>query len=135
MKKESNLWPTINSVEKARIVAREQGFWGSIIVASFTAISLVFLPDETYSPLEDWTFVIGAIVNVGLYIAFAFGIRRMSRVAATSAFLLYLADRIYMIFDDQSVGFFGLISMYLVMFFLNSVRATFAFHRFSAKSN
>lgn len=62
--------------------------------------------------------------------AVAWGIYRMSRVAAVEGLLLYGAGRIVMWIDDPSDTDSGLVvASWLIWSFINGVRGTFAYHR------
>lgn len=127
----NGFWPTIDSPAMARKVAR-QGVWAAILVAVITTIMIFVMqamgPIEDVPLLDAWAFI-----DVGLFVAIALGIHKMSRVAAVSGFALYLLGRIY---AWSQVGASGnvIFSLLFLLAFLNAIRATFAYHRFRRQS-
>ena len=129
--KPNGFWPAIDSLATARQVAR-QGVWASILVAVITTIMIFVVQSlggvEDVPPLDAWAFI-----DVGLFVAIAIGINKMSRFAAVSGLSLYLLGRIY-VWSQVGVGSGLIFSILLSMAFLNAVRATFAYHRLRRQS-
>ncbi|MEO1211145.1 MAG: hypothetical protein AAFX78_16595 [Cyanobacteria bacterium J06638_20] len=129
--KPNGVWPTIDSLTKARQVAR-QGVWASILVAVFTTIMIFVVQSlgggEDIPPIDAWAFI-----DVGLFVAIAIGINKMSRFAAISGLSLYLLGRIQ-VWSEFGIGRGLVLSILLSLAFLNAVRATFAYHRLRRQS-
>ena len=66
------------------------------------------------------------ILEAALFGAIAFGLEKCSRVAATAGFVLYLADRIYMIVYTESFLGAGILGTVILIGFLNGIRGAFA---------
>ncbi|MBE9098814.1 hypothetical protein [Vacuolonema iberomarrocanum] len=114
----------------ARNVAR-QGVWAASLVAVITTV-MIFVVQSfgdvgDVPPLSAWTFI-----DVGLFVAIAIGIHKMSRVAAVSGFTLYLLGRIYAWSHTGAGNVF--VSVLFFLAFLNAIRATFAYHRLRRQS-
>lgn len=130
-KKQNSLWPDIDSLESARETAN-QGFWAAILVAVFTTI-MVLVTSQTGSmdnlpPMNAWSFI-----DVGIYVAIALGIRKMSRIAAVCGLLLYSIDRIYL-WSQTGANGSVVLSIFFMLAFIHGVRGTFAYHRLRRQS-
>jgi hypothetical protein len=121
------VWPTIDSIQTAREAA-QQGFWAAIAVAVITSIAILaaMALGGALGPLD---LGVWAFIDVGIYVAIAIGIRRMSRVAAVLGLVLYIANRIYLwaVLGARPAGI--AMTAILVIALLNGVRGTFAYHR------
>ena len=116
------LWPKIDDIDMAKRAA-QQGLMASFFVAIFVA----FIPDFSNSFYtafpSDYLNWIGMLVWFGL----GAGIYFMSRVAAITAFILFVLERLLSLEDGERA--FGLIlAIFLAMFFLTTVRATLRYH-------
>ena len=116
------LWPKIDDIDMAKRAA-QQGLMASFFVAIFVA----FIPDFSNSFYKafpsDYLNWIGMLVWFGL----GAGIYFMSRVAAITAFILFVLERLLSLEDGDRA--FGLIlAIFLAMFFLTTVRATLRYH-------
>lgn len=130
-KKQNIFWPEIDSKETAREVAN-QGFWAAIVVAVVTTIVILITMAagtlEDIPPIDAWAFI-----DVGIFVAIALGIRKMSRIAAVSGLVVYLIERIYALsYTGGGGGLF--IAIALILAFINGVRGTFAYHRLRRQS-
>lgn len=116
------LWPKIDDIAMAKRAA-QQGLMASFFVAIFVALIPDFrttfyqvLPSEHL----NW---IGMAVWLGL----AAGIYYMSRIAAITAFVLFVLERLLSLQDgERIVGF--LLALAFGMFFLTTIRATVRYH-------
>jgi hypothetical protein len=73
-----------------------------------------------------------ALIDAVLYAGFGFGIGRKSRACAILALILYLGSQISAYFVGR--GSWNIVLVVIVTFlFINSVRGTFAHHRFVKK--
>ena len=112
----SHWWPKIVDLESAA-EASKQGIVAAILVTVFTAGAILF------NLLEAWSFA-----DAFLFAIIAWGIHRKSRSAALSGLLLYLLERVFIL----SIN--GLpVAIILTLMFVNSVRGTFAYHKFHAQ--
>ena len=117
-------WPTISDIRSAK-AAGMLGVWASIAVAFFTAIAIIFkLANTDVSSLWD---VLGALI-------IAWAIFKMSRTGAVLGLLIYVVGRIVISFEMSILSTGWL----FVLWYINSIRGTFAYHRFAlqeAKDN
>lgn len=125
--KTNQFWPPINTVAEARRVAK-QGFWAALFVSGMTSIlaiaSIAAGGSVLELPVDAWSFV-----DVGLFVAVAVGIYRLSRVAAVVGLGLYLMGQVYLwAVTGPQVASLWLVIL-IVFAFANSIRGTFAYHR------
>ena len=116
--------PTITDEATARTAAR-QGVWACGIVAGVTLLlyGLTFLD---FNPLNLNEY---ALVDIVLFVLIGWGIYRMSRAAAVLGLMLYVLEQLY---TWTEAGFKP--SAHIILFiiaFANSIRGTFAFHKYS----
>src|SRR5262249_44769007 len=116
-------WPEIYDRDTAQEPAR-RGAWVALFVAALTAL-LALLSLAFHS-------VILGITPASLLDAVIFGVTgwhtyKMSRAWAVTGMVLYLANVLY----GLSQGRFGVLAVVFLFAFLNAIRGTFAFHRFS----
>jgi hypothetical protein len=118
------LWPTITDTATARQAARGS-FWAAIISAAMTSLfaglSLAGIHVIDIEPV--------AFVDAAIMLLIAVGIRRMSRAAAVLGLCLYLAERLL-----ASSGGTLLLTVFFVLMYVNSIRGTFAYHRFMTQT-
>lgn len=67
---------------------------------------------------------------MALFLAVAWGLHRMSRTAAVFGLVLYLAERLFMMFETGPKGI--ILTVVFALLFGGGIRGTFAFHRFRA---
>ena len=116
-------WPEIYDRETAQDVAR-RGAWVALIVASLTGLlSLLSLALQTV--------ILGippaALLDAVIFALVGWRIFKMSRAWAVTGMVLYLAETAY----GFSRGRIGVIAVVFLFAFLNAIRGTFAFHRYS----
>lgn len=118
-------WPNVSTRRFAQNAIQE-AFWASVLVSALTAIftAISFLgPDESNPSAVGF-------VDSAIFAGLAFGIYRRSRIAAVSAFVLYLAGSIFQFAAHGPAGWIlrGLIALAL----FHGVRGALAYHKFSA---
>jgi hypothetical protein len=125
--KKFSLWPAVGD-EQAAVLAARQGFHAAVYCSIVTAIFAV-LGGFGFQIMD---FNLWCLIDAGLMAGLAFGIRRMSRVAAVIALLYYVACRIdlWIEYGFQS----PIIAALFILMFLSAVRGTFAHHRFKAET-
>jgi len=111
------LWPEVEDLETARSASR-QGMWAAVIVAVLTAIvaAFGFLGADA-----------SAFIDAVLFGLIAFGIYRVSRVAAVAGLLLFVLERVMMFAQTRQTG--GFVSLFLLLAFVHGVRGAFAYRR------
>ncbi|WOB44848.1 hypothetical protein HNI00_18085 [Thermoleptolyngbya oregonensis NK1-22] len=131
--RENRWFPEIDSIATARRVAR-QGVIASLVLAGVTTAFAIAatqntLPsellelDEVFNPL--------LFVDALIYGAIAWGIQRMSRIAAIAGLSIYLLSRVLLHLSGMPTNLFGMAIVTLVsVAFINAIRSTFAYHRF-----
>ncbi|HBL58637.1 MAG TPA: hypothetical protein DDZ80_09010 [Cyanobacteria bacterium UBA8803] len=130
-KQKNQLWASIDSIETAKQAA-QQGVWAAAFVAIITSIFAIVsvalggsLP-EGMPAIDAWAFW-----DVGIFVAIAWGIHKMSRFAAVAGLVLYIVEQIIMRISNPSNFGAGLFIVILfILAFINAVRGTFAYHRF-----
>ncbi len=122
-----SLWPAVGD-ENAAVFAARQGFHAAVYCSIVTAIFAVL----GGFGFHIMGFDLWCLTDAGLMAGLAFGIRRMSRVAAVIALLYYVACRIdlWVEYGFQT----PIIAALFILMFLSAVRGTFAYHRFNAKT-
>ena len=111
-----------------------QGMWAAVLVAAVTAaFTIIFISlgvdNATALPASAWNFI-----DVGLFVAIALFIRKLSRAAAVCGLLLYWLEQIYAfasvgLESGQVVGIWMIVLLSCA--FINGIRGTWAYHRFS----
>ena len=124
------LFPSITNKEKAKQVAR-QGTWAAGIVALITLVLTVIvisenpaLPYNNLPKLDAWAFW-----DVGIFVAIAWGIYKMSRVAAVAGLVIYIAEQVLIRVSNPKLATNGIFfTVLIVIAFINGIRGTFAYH-------
>jgi hypothetical protein len=120
--KKFSFWPAVGD-EQAAVLAARQGFHAGVYCSIVTAIFAVF----GGFGFKIMDFDLWNLADAALMALLAFGIRRMSRIAALIAFLYYVAGRIDLWAEYGSQN--PVIAGIFVLMFLSAVRGTFAYHR------
>jgi hypothetical protein len=126
------LWPTISDAESAKKAAR-RGAWCALVVGAYATATTFYSSGHPRTYLYAIVFIV-----LGLYML------RISRVAATLTLVIYFALSAIRVFvavgewwldhADTSITPFMVpivIISILALYFVNSVRGTFAYHRFA----
>jgi hypothetical protein len=127
----TNIWfPSINSISEARSTALYGFFMALIIIGFNTIFALVVSFASLPAPLDRidakliW-------IDIVLFAAIAFDIGKMSRIAAIAGLLLYILGRFNFWSMSHIPGFPEiLLTSYITSTFINSIRGTFAYHKF-----
>lgn len=115
----SGFWPAVNTLEAAKNTAK-QGAVSAAIVAVITGIMAIL------SLFGVDTVSIWALVDAGLFALIAFGIYKMSRIAAILGLLLYLWGQIGVITSTGNTNV--ILFILFVLYFIHGIRGTFAYH-------
>jgi len=119
----SVFWPKITNEAGARNAALF-GVTGAVIVAAITTfVSLFSAFSSPVLGLSVWS-----LLDAFLFAAIAFGIWKMSRVAALCGLCLYFFEQWYMLTTTGVTSNGAMIALF-VLFFVNGIRGTFAYHR------
>lgn len=110
-------WPTINSTEAAKIVARNTSEV-TFIIAGVTTIFAIFNIFGTEHV---------ALIDSAILVLIGFFIRKMSRAAAIIGFLFYLTAKILAFIKFPFVLNTAILVVFLLAF-VNGIRATFKYH-------
>ena len=111
------LWPDIDDVEDARAASR-MAMWASFLVAGVTVVVAI---------AGALGLGLSALADAAIFLALGFGISRVSRVAASLAFALFIVERVVLFSQTGNTG--GILGIVLLLCFGNGLRGTFAFHR------
>jgi hypothetical protein len=126
-------FPKIVTLSDAQSTGR-QGTWAAFLIAgimSFMALASILgrLPEDF--PRDGWM-----LIDATIFGLVAWGIYRMSRVAAALGLILYILERIamhiMMVMMGQSHQSYisSIFATFILLFaFINAVRGTFAYHR------
>jgi lysylphosphatidylglycerol synthetase-like protein (DUF2156 family) len=126
-RRESFLLPTIADLKSAQAAGRQGTVMCVLIVMTTVMAALAPLtPGQEAGTTE---MIIGTMIVLVIYATFAVMIYKMSRVAAILALLVYVGDRLFMI-AQQGVSGQSVVAILVVFAFINSIRGTFAYHRF-----
>ncbi|HEY9609785.1 hypothetical protein [Allocoleopsis sp.] len=119
--KGTNSWllPDLTDIESARSAARQ----GTAVCVLIIIFSLVI------ATLSGVTQSSAFAATVALYGLVAFLIYRMSRIGSVMGLIIYLIDRL-MIVAKTGISGNLVITILFIFAFINSVRGTFAYHRF-----
>jgi hypothetical protein len=127
-RKHNFFWPSVNTLEDAKKAAG-YGTGAALIVATITAAlaTWALVSKSTVIGFVDaW-----AYVDAALFFAVAFGIYKEQRSAAVAGLALYLLEKTYQIYaTGQFQG--AVLTVFLTIMFISSVRGTFALHRLRA---
>lgn len=131
--RENKWFPDIDSVATARRVTR-QGIIASLVLAGVTTAFAIAATQNALPPelLErDEVFNPLLFIDALLYGAIAWGIQRMSRIAAIAGLSIYLLSRVLLQMSGIPTNLFGMaVTTLISVAFINAIRGTFAYHRF-----
>lgn len=121
-------WPSITDTESAAKASRE-GVWVCVIIAAVNALVIVFtqVTGRSILGVDLWS-----LIDVCIYLSIAWLIQfRLNRAAALFGMLFFMLTNLALRIENlQTSGI--MISLTLTLGLLNSVRGTFAYHRFRA---
>jgi hypothetical protein len=116
----------IETLSDAQRVGR-QGTWAACILAGMTGI---FALASILGVLPKGLLISGwGLVDAALFGIIAWGIYRMSRVAAVAGLVFYIVEQVIAIATSDTKKGFGIVAILMIMAFFNAVRGTFAYHR------
>lgn len=117
------IWPAIFDATSAENAAK-QGFWAALYCCVATIILVVLAS----SGVQLGGFNLYALTDAFLFAVIGFGIWKKSRTAAIAGLLLYVIERIdaWMTSGPKS----PVMALIITLFFIHSVRGTFALHKF-----
>lgn len=121
------LWADVSTPEHARSAAKG-GMIAAFIVAAVTSVLMLYAHfKEPLLNVTDWSFV-----DVLAFAFIAFGIGKMSRIAAVAGLVFYLVGQavIWAAPGPKNV----VLTLFLTMAFVNAVRGTISYHRLVGKA-
>jgi hypothetical protein len=121
--KDSFLLPTITDLQSAQRLAR-QGTAVCVLIIIFSSVVAAIATSIDGTFPSQW--FIAAMLIYGLI---GFLIYRMSRFAAIAGLVMYLSDRLVLL-AQQGLSMNVIFTIFFVFAFINSIRGTFAYHRF-----
>jgi hypothetical protein len=124
-KKTNPWWPDVSTPEQAKAAAMGGSVVALIVAVVTGAVTLYATFRGPFLGLTPWSFL-----DVFFFALIAFGIRRLSRVAAVAGLVLYLIEQVV---QWTTSGFhnpfvMGIFTLYLI----HAVRGTFSYHRMRA---
>lgn len=117
-------WPDVSTLDGAEDACR-LAKWCALAISGLAALPVLFA-------LISMRFTVASVATLleaAIFGAIAFGLEKHSRVAAVAGFVLYLADRIYMIAHTGSFLGAGALGIVILIGFLNGMRGAFAIAR------
>jgi len=119
-------WPKVDTVENATWAVK-QAFWGAVICASITGIAALLavfgVAFVKTLGITSWSFL-----DAGIFAGIAVGLRRHSRIAAWSALLLYVVERVFSIVTSGKFNA-PFMSVVFILAFIGGIRGANALHR------
>jgi hypothetical protein len=121
-------WGKVNTPDEAIELAKS-GAAAAFICAAVTAVAaLAAMFGYALMPgFNGW-----ALLDAALFAGLGWGVWRLSRIAAILALALYLVERAMMF--SQTPSHLGVITVMFIIFFVNGVRGTVAYHRLRRES-
>jgi hypothetical protein len=121
-------WPAVDDVRGAK-AASDQGFWGAVVVAGFTALvaTISLITRSSVGGIDALAYIDAIIFGV-----IAFGIRRRSRIAAVAGLSLFIVEKLFQLAQGEFNIFTTFMTGLLLVLFISGIRGNFAFHRLSA---
>jgi hypothetical protein len=111
------LWPNFNSEKDARDGAK-MGVLAAGLIAAVTGVVFLY----RYNSDGDAYGLIGGLIVSIVWCFLGYGMFKMSRIAATAALFIFLADKLYTLVDqDKSLG----IATILILYLINANRAIY----------
>jgi serine/threonine-protein kinase len=115
----------------SKVLSRIKGGWiAGIVSATITLIFTLIAMNGTNMPLalDAWSFI-----DVGLFLILSYGVYKKSRTAAVLLFLLFLANKIFMVLETGKFQgwFMALIFLY---FYFMAIVGTFQYHHILKKN-
>jgi hypothetical protein len=107
------------------LTAKRAAWQGAIAALLFSCATTYYVFFTKDFEMGKWT-----LIDVVLFLLIAWGIYKMSRVAAISGLALYIIERIGMFINYDVSGV--VITTILIIMYVNAIRGTFAFHKFKA---
>ncbi len=118
-------WPDVNNRRFAQNAIQE-AFWAAVLVSTLTAIfTVILLMDQN----ENFVSPVG-FINSAVFGGLAFGIYRRSRIAASSAFLLFAGGTILQFATTGPSGW--IFRGFIALAFFHGMRGTVAYHKLPA---
>lgn len=117
------LWPDVSTEKGAREAAKVGAGVSAFIGVSTAAVALFSTYVSPVLGLDLWS-----LVDAVLFGAIAFGIWKMSRVAAICGLALYLLEQ-WQLLTTSDVGPNGALIALFALFFVTGIRGTIAFSR------
>jgi len=120
-------WPDVSTLDAAKQAA-------NATVAAAVMIAVVTLGLVIYSVLQEPILgvTVWSTVDIALYAVVAFGMRKMSRVAAVAGFVLYLSSLAYQASEKGLQN--PVMALLFISFFITGIRGAFSYHRIVKKS-
>jgi len=118
------LWPKITDVESSKKAAK-QGILVFVFCIVVTSVALIMSYFQNKAVLGMNSY---ALVDLVLFVIIAFGMYKMSRLAAVCGLILYVIERIVTVNNMNGVSF--IVMFVLIMMLINCIRGTFAYHDF-----
>jgi len=116
-------WPELVDLASARqAVHRARG--AALFVAGMTVlVALLALAGiELMKGASAW-----ALLDAALFFLIAWGLHRFSRTAAVAGLVLFVLERLAVMFQTRASGI--LLTVILILLFVHGVRGAFAYHR------
>ena len=122
-KKQNFFLPTITDKKSAQDAGRQGTAVCVLIIVSNSVLTAISAPTGGATPSQEF------IVMMLVYGLIAFLIYKMSRVAAILGLVIYVIEQL-VVLAKYGVSGHVVVAILFVFAFINSIRGTFAYHRF-----
>ena len=126
-KAKDGFWPTIVNQETAQKASRS-GFWAAVFIAVVSGGAGAL----AYANINILNLSSLAMIDGLIFAVIAFGIYKNSRVASVAGLFMYIVQRIDM--WSQYGPKNPAMALIFILFFVNSIRGTFAYRKYSKSS-
>lgn len=125
-----SFWPKITDEESAKAASRGGVAGAGIVVVATLGLVVWGLLGGT--PIDNVG--VSALIDVGLFLLIGFGIYRMSRLAAVTGLVLYLAE-LWFTLKNSGTSVNVVLPIIIILAFIGGIRGTFAYHRHKKQGN
>lgn len=116
------IFQSIETQEAARDFAKTGTTAASLLCVVTGILSVLSVYGRSFLNVTPFNFIDAAV-----FLIIAFGIHKMSRVAAVSGLIFYVVGQLQLL---ASIGIINIvIFLFFSLMFINAIRATFVFHK------
>lgn len=130
-KKDNFFWPDVSSLESAKKAVGYGVVAAGLVAALTTAFATWALISQStvVGFIDAWAYVDAVLLTL-----IAFGIYKESRFAAVFGLSAFIAEKAYQIHATEKFDG-AVMAVFIIVFFVSSVRGTFALYRLRCETN